>query len=158
MPETCEKCLGLDLAGAFTMPTGPMKFTSYCLTPWFSKLPWSQTVFSKCRFTWNKGPVDILNECRAQNELVRQTCKYFSWFFYTALVSDIWFLVKILQCCKWAKLKFARQKVWIIEHTSLHTCSKIWCKWLAQSYWCLTNIIYHTKCKVIKFVNVIARR
>ena len=40
--------------------------------------PMSMTVLSKCSFIWIKGPVNIWNDQKVKNQLVLQTCKYFS--------------------------------------------------------------------------------
>ena len=42
--------------------------------------PRSKTVLSKCSFIWNKGPVNIWNDHKAQKWPVHRTCKYFSLF------------------------------------------------------------------------------
>ena len=50
---------------AFIMPVRLIKFSRYCLTQWISKLL-SKTVLSACNFLWNKGPVKIWNDHKAQ--------------------------------------------------------------------------------------------
>ena len=40
--------------------------------------PMSKTVHTKCSSIWNKLPVNIWNDRKAEKEFVRGNCKYFS--------------------------------------------------------------------------------
>ena len=76
MPETYENWLRIVNICVY-------KFTRHWLTQWISKRPeilenaLGKAVLSKCSFRWNKRPVNIWNDRKAQRGLVRWTCKYF---------------------------------------------------------------------------------
>ena len=71
------------------MPARPAKFIRYRLTQRSRELwnPPSKTVCGKCSFISNKGPVIIWNDHRTQKQIVRRTCKCFSWF----LILHYWY-------------------------------------------------------------------
>ena len=86
MPETCENWLD---------PVNSCIYYAYQTCEIYELLPYSvdfkapgelwnplsKTVLSKCSFIWNKGLANIGNNHKAQNNLVRRTYKYLSWFF-----------------------------------------------------------------------------
>ena len=85
MPETCENWLGPENSCIYY---AHQTSEIYELLPYSVDFkvpgelwnPLSKTVLSKCSFIWNKGPANIGNNHKVQNDLVRRTCKYLSWF------------------------------------------------------------------------------
>ena len=66
MPETWENWLDpVNSWIYYARQTREMYQVPYCLTQWISKHP-GKPVLSKCSFIWNKGPVNIWNDHKAQ--------------------------------------------------------------------------------------------
>ena len=86
MVETCENWLGhvnscvyyaRQTREIYQVPPYSVDFKA----PGYLWNPFIKTVLTECSFISNKGPVNILNDRKAQKLLVRRTCKYFPEFF-----------------------------------------------------------------------------
>ena len=84
MPETCENWLGLvNSCVYYVHQSETQEIYQVLLYSVDFKAPqelWNQqskTVLSKYSFVWNKRPVYIQTDHKAQKQLLCRTCKYF---------------------------------------------------------------------------------
>ena len=92
MPETCENCLGLvndsiHYANHTCEIYQVLPYSVDFKAPEELWNPLSKTALSKCSFIWNKGPIVIWNDHKAQKWLVFGTYKYFLKFWHCKWVS-----------------------------------------------------------------------